>query len=140
VAQLWLWYILVIMNRMLKSALKNAYVATAIFAILIGGIPAAVLFLVYQQLHITESVRPARSEKSPPVLPVHGILYKIKIEDTLNSIAEKFNSTPADIANFNGIRDDAELVPGNFVVVPTVPNPTSFEIPDFNAPAHRPDN
>ncbi|MCF7844082.1 peptidoglycan DD-metalloendopeptidase family protein [Candidatus Gracilibacteria bacterium] len=52
------------------------------------------------------------------ILPITGIKHSIKKGETINSIAKKYKADKGDIAKFNGISEDAELVVGDTVLVP----------------------
>lgn len=52
------------------------------------------------------------------ILPITGIKHSIKKGDTIKSIAKKYKADEGDIAKFNGIVDDTELVVGNIILVP----------------------
>ena len=51
------------------------------------------------------------------ILPVPGIQYKVKIGDTLETIASRFGSNAADIGSYNGI-DDTTLSVDATIIIP----------------------
>lgn len=52
------------------------------------------------------------------ILPMTGIKHLIKKGDTVSSVAKKYKADVDDIAKFNGIASDADLVVGETVLVP----------------------
>lgn len=52
------------------------------------------------------------------ILPVSGLSYTIKKKDTLASIAKVHEADASEIALFNGISDDSELVVGEKIIIP----------------------
>jgi LysM repeat protein len=52
------------------------------------------------------------------ILPVSGLSYTVKKKDTLASIAKAHEADASEIALFNGIADEAELVVGDSIIIP----------------------
>ena len=52
------------------------------------------------------------------ILPVTGLQHKVKSGETLQSIANRYDSNVSDIALYNGISEGAGLVAGSQIVVP----------------------
>ncbi len=47
-------------------------------------------------------------------------IYQIEIGETLETIANKLNTTVEDLKEINGILNDVSLMPGSFLIVPVV--------------------
>ncbi len=52
------------------------------------------------------------------ILPITGIKYTIRKGDTVSTIAKKYKADVEDIAKYNGIAKDSELVAGDVLLVP----------------------
>jgi len=52
------------------------------------------------------------------ILPVSGLQYTVRKGDTLKSIAKKYSGDADDIASYNGIEGDAELIAGEDIIIP----------------------
>ena len=51
------------------------------------------------------------------ILPIDGLPYTVKTGDTLESIAQRFNSDATDIGDYNGV-DDSTLAVGSDITIP----------------------
>ncbi len=51
------------------------------------------------------------------ILPISGLPYTVRKDDTLASIAKRFGGDPTDIGNYNGV-DDTTLVVGMQITIP----------------------
>lgn len=49
-------------------------------------------------------------------------IYQVAPNDTIVSIADKFNTTIDEIRRLNGINLNTMLVPGNYIVIPNIEN------------------
>ncbi|MEI7719710.1 MAG: peptidoglycan DD-metalloendopeptidase family protein [bacterium] len=52
------------------------------------------------------------------ILPITGIEHTVLGGDTLAGLAKKFNSDAGDIAAYNNLSGDADLVPGDVIIIP----------------------
>lgn len=59
-----------------------------------------------------------RPGQSLTILPVDGVLYKVRSGDTLGGIAEKFNASEDDILTYNDITDSSLIIPGDKLIIP----------------------
>lgn len=76
--------------------------------------------IVWANPEVEESPDLLRVGQVLNILPVDGILYEVKPDDTLNGIAQRFKVKPEDIVNFplNNLSPGMNLVPGQRLVVP----------------------
>jgi surface antigen/LysM repeat protein len=92
-----------------------------------------------------QTIRWANGLKNSEVTPgtdliipqVDGVVYVIKDDDTINSIVEKYGSTPEQISYYNDDIIDGKLLPGLRIIVPggVLPNE---ERPEYVAPVSSP--
>jgi len=63
------------------------------------------------------------------ILPVSGVQYKVASGDTLVSVAKKYKADVSEVAQFNGLDDNAPLSAGQTIIIPNgeVP-PTAAQI------------
>ncbi|MEK7075379.1 MAG: CHAP domain-containing protein, partial [Patescibacteria group bacterium] len=52
------------------------------------------------------------------ILPTNGVLHKITNNDTLPDIAKKYKVDIDKIKAYNGLEDDSDIEPGDFLIVP----------------------
>lgn len=71
------------------------------------------------------------------VLPLDGVYHTVELSDTLESLAEKYKVTAADIANcsFNAVPEDGQLVEGEKLIVPGGMKPyTAQKVTTYEGP------
>ncbi|HNT74833.1 MAG TPA: peptidoglycan DD-metalloendopeptidase family protein [Anaerolineae bacterium] len=71
------------------------------------------------------------------ILPLDGVYHTVEISDTLDSLAEKYKVTAADIANclFNALPEDGQLVVGEKIIVPGGMKPyTAQKVTTYEGP------
>ena len=65
------------------------------------------------------------------ILPVSGVKYIVKKDDTIQGIAKKFKGDTDDIIQFNGLSENGDLSVGSEIIIPNgenssyVPSPTT---------------
>lgn len=76
--------------------------------------------IVWSNPEIEESPDLLRVGQVLNILPVDGILYEVKPDDTLSGIAQRFKVKPEEIVNFplNNLAQGMNLVPGQRLVIP----------------------
>jgi murein DD-endopeptidase MepM/ murein hydrolase activator NlpD len=52
------------------------------------------------------------------ILPIEGVMYKVKKGDTLESIAKKYNAKSADVSSYNALGKSSSLKVGETIVIP----------------------
>jgi LysM repeat protein len=79
---------------------------------------------------ITDPTRVLPTGQTIRVPPAGTMLHKIKETDTLDSIARAYQVTVQDITRYpgNNVQSSSDLVPGNFLLVPTTNVPTRDSI------------
>lgn len=63
---------------------------------------------------------PVTPGSSLVILPISGIKHTVKAGGTITDIADKYHADPKEIALFNGISVDTDLIVGQIVIVPNV--------------------
>ena len=71
------------------------------------------------------------------ILPVSGLEYKIAKGDTLKSLAKKYSGDANEIAQFNGLDEDAPLAVGTAIIIPGGEIPAAPTTRTAAAPAVR---
>jgi murein DD-endopeptidase MepM/ murein hydrolase activator NlpD len=70
------------------------------------------------------------SPKSTKVVPLKNAYYQIKKGDTVASVAKRFGISTADLLKLNKLKDDAQLVPGQRLLVKARGNQTEQKLTD----------
>lgn len=52
------------------------------------------------------------------ILPINGVQYTVKSGDTLQSVAKRYSADASEIAQYNGLPDNAALTPGDSLLIP----------------------
>ncbi|MBQ3352472.1 LysM peptidoglycan-binding domain-containing protein [Candidatus Saccharibacteria bacterium] len=87
------------------------------------------------QLRWSNNLRTADVSEGQTILvpSVPGIAYKVKAGDTVQSVAEKYNSTVTEIVSVNDLEKDQNLVPDSTILVPNGVLPET-ERPEYVVP------
>ena len=64
---------------------------------------------------VRDTIRPGQTLT---ILPVTGLKYTVKSGDTIASIAKRFQGDAEEVAQFNGLEDEASLAVGAEIIIP----------------------
>lgn len=62
------------------------------------------------------------------ILPVSGVVHHVGVGDTVSEVAQTYKGKTSDIVAFNGLSGEADIFPGDILIVPggTVPPPVRY--------------